>query len=144
MSMPRLKLTTAAIERLKQPDTYWDATLPAFGVRVSKTGVKAFVYVGRVHGKQEWATLEPRFPALGLADARRKAGEAAESMRGGVSGPATKRAAKAAPRDSFDAVADEWLKRDQATNRSFEEVKRVIDRDVKPAWTGRSIKTITR
>src|SRR4051812_26749310 len=104
--MPRLKLTTAAIERLKEPGTYWDATLPAFGVRVSRTGVKAFIYVGRVHGKQEWATLEPRSRALGLADARRKAGEIAEAMRRGVSATAAKRAARTAPRESFEAVAD--------------------------------------
>ena len=46
--------------------------------------------------------------------------------------------------DSFEAVAEEWLKRDQAHNRSIAEVKRVIERDVTPAWDGRQITTIGR
>jgi integrase len=46
--------------------------------------------------------------------------------------------------DSFSAVADEWLKRDQVHKRSAAEVKRVIERDVKPAWDGRLIATLSR
>jgi integrase len=142
--MPKIKLTTAAIERLKpNPQPYWDMSHPAFAVRVSKTGVKAFIYAARVHGKVKWATLG-RYPELGLAEAPKKAGHTAEAMRQGVDPTAAKRAARIAPRESFEAVADEWLKRDQASNRSYEEVRRVIDRDVKPYWRGRQIKTITR
>jgi len=46
--------------------------------------------------------------------------------------------------DRFAAAADEWLKRDQVHNRSHDEVKSVIDRDVKPQWDGRLISSITR
>ena len=46
--------------------------------------------------------------------------------------------------DSLEAVADEWLLRDQIHNRSYAEVKRVLDRDVKPVWEGRLIATIGR
>src|SRR5262249_49966045 len=46
--------------------------------------------------------------------------------------------------DRFAAAADEWLKRDQVHNRSHDEVKGVIDRDVKPQWDGRLISSITR
>jgi site-specific recombinase XerD len=142
--VPKIKLTTAAIERLKpNPQPYWDISHPAFAMRVSKTGVKAFIYAGRVHGKLKWDTLG-RYPELSLAEARRKAGRTAEAMRQGVDPTAAKRAARIAPHESFEAVADEWLKRDQASNRSYEEVRRVIERDVKPSWSGRPIKTITR
>ena len=68
--MPKIKLTTAAIERLKpNPQPYWDMSHPAFAVRVSKTGVKAFIYAARVHGKVKWATLG-RYSELSLAEAR--------------------------------------------------------------------------
>jgi len=46
--------------------------------------------------------------------------------------------------NSFAAVADEWLKRDQAHNRSFVKVKGTIERYAKAAWEGRQIATINR
>ncbi len=65
-------------------------------------------------------------------------------MRQGVDPAAAKRAARNEARDSFAHMADEWLKRDQSKNRSHAEVKRVIDRDVKPVWGGMLIAGITR
>ena len=105
--------------------------------------MKAFIYAARVHGKVKWATLG-RYPELSLASARRLAGQTAEAMRQGIDPTAAKRAARTSPRESFEAVADEWLKRDQAGNRSCDEVRRVLERDVKPSWSGRPIKGITR
>lgn len=145
--MPKLKFTAAAIERLKPPSTgqtdYFDAAYPALALRVTANGVRSWVYFGRVHGKIKRATLG-RFPDLSLAKARQKAGETADTMRQGVDPAAAKRAARNAPKDHFEAVADEWLKRDQAGNRSYGEVKRTIDRDVKPAWKGRPVTSIGR
>jgi integrase len=46
--------------------------------------------------------------------------------------------------NSFAAVADEWLKRDQAHNRSYARVKQLIERCAKPAWEGRQISAIGR
>ena len=47
--MPKLKLTSAAIERLKAPDTgqtdYYDGALPAFGLRVGKSKKMYFVII---------------------------------------------------------------------------------------------------
>lgn len=145
--MPKMKFTAAAIERLKPPATgqtdYFDAAYPALAMRVTANGVRSWVYFGRVHGKIKRATLG-RFPDLSLAKARQKAGETADAMRQGVDPAAAKRAARSAPKDHFEAVADEWLKRDQAANRSYGEVKRTIDRDVKPAWKGRPVSSIGR
>jgi len=145
--MPRMKLTAAAIERVKAPARgqvdYFDAAFPALALRVTARGVRSWVYFGRVHGKMKRATLG-RYPALTLAKARQKAGETADAMRQGVDPAAAKRAARRAVRDSFEAVVDEWLKRDQAHNRSYAEVKRIIERDVLPAWQGRLISSITR
>ena len=38
-----------------------------------------------------------------------------------------------APRNTVRAVAEDWLKRDQGSNRRLPEVKRILDRDVLPA-----------
>lgn len=77
---------------------------------------------------------------MGLAEARDAWRDAREAVGKGEN-PARKKPTQA---DSFAAVADEWLQRDQAHNRSFTEVKRVIDRDVKPVWEGRLIANIGR
>ncbi|MEM7042165.1 MAG: tyrosine-type recombinase/integrase, partial [Pseudomonadota bacterium] len=42
------------------------------------------------------------------------------------------------------AVIDEWLKRDQAKNRSIKEVERIMQHDVLPAWGKRPIDEIRK
>jgi integrase len=145
--VPRKKITAAVIEKLKAPTAgqvdYFDAAYPALALRVTSNGVRSWVYFGRVHGRLKRATLG-RYPDLSLMQARRKAGETADAMRHGVDPAAAKREARMAVRDSFAAVADEWLKRDQARHRSHDKVKRLIDKNVKPVWGERLITTITR
>ena len=48
------------------------------------------------------------------------------------------------PVTAYCDVCREERKRDQARNRSHDEVKRVIDRDVKPRWDGCLMSSITR
>jgi integrase len=142
--MPTRSLTVAAVERIKPPAEgqadYFDKGYPGLALRVSYGGTKSWVYFYRLHsGKLRRLTLG-RFPAMELADAR-SAWQDARKAVGKGENPARRKASVA---DSFAAVADEWLKRDQAHNRSHGEVKRVLDRDVKPAWDGRMIASITR
>ncbi|MGD9922440.1 MAG: tyrosine-type recombinase/integrase [Pseudorhodoplanes sp.] len=145
--MPKLKMTTASIERLKPPPhgqcDYFDPAFPALALRLSASGVRSWTYFGRVHGRLKRITLG-RYPAMSLRAARLKAGEAADSMQLGVNPTAEKRAARRAPHDDFATVADDWLKRDQSQNRTRHEVARAIDRDVKPAWKDRPIGSIKR
>lgn len=145
--MPRLKLTTVTLERLRPPATgqvdYFDTAYPALALRITAKGVRSWTYFGRVHGKLKRATLG-RYPGMTLAEARRAASATAESMQQGVDPAAAKRAARNQDRDSFEAVAEQWLQRDQAHNRSCREVKRAIGRDVLPVWEGRRIATIVR
>ena len=145
--MPRKKLTATTIEGLKAPKEgqtdYFDAAYPALALRVTANGVRSWAYFGRVHGKIKRATLG-RYPDLSLKQARQKAGETADAMRAGIDPATAKREARMAVRDSFAAVADEWLKRDQARHRSHNKVKRLIDKNVRPVWGERIITTITR
>ena len=73
--MPRLRLTSAAVERLKPPAAgqveYFDTQIPSFGLRISYSGARAWFVTTRIDGKLTRLTLG-RYPILGLADAREK------------------------------------------------------------------------
>src|SRR5215217_5969920 len=84
--MPKLRLTATAVERFQAPKTgqveYYDTHLPAFGLRVSYSGAKAWFVMTRVDGKLTRVTLG-RHPALSFAGARDKARHAIEHARAG-------------------------------------------------------------
>jgi integrase len=142
--MPRRSLTVAAVARIKPPPQgqaeYFDRGYPGLALRVSYGGSKSWVYFYRLHGGKLRRLTLGRFPGMELADARTAWQDARKAVGQGEN-PARRKPAAA---DSFGAAADEWLKRDQAHNRSHGEVKRVLERDVKPAWDGRVIASITR
>ena len=106
---------------------------------MSYGGAKTWVYLYRLHKKQRRLTLG-RFPAMGLDEAR----EAWRVARLAVAKGESPTHIRPTAADSFAAVAEEWLQRDQAQNRSVAEVRRVIERDVLPAWGDRPITAINR
>jgi len=142
--MPTRSLTVASVARIKPPKQgqadHFDQGFPGLALRVSYGGQKAWTFFYRLHGGKLRRLTLGHFPAMGLAEARDAWRDAREAVGKGEN-PARKKPTHA---DSFDAVADEWLKRDQAHNRSFNEVKRVVERDVKPVWEGRLIANIRR
>ena len=142
--MPTRALTVAAVERLKPPKQgqvdHFDRGFPGLALRIGYGGTKTWIFFYRLHsGKLRRLTLG-RFPAMQLSDAREAWRDARKSVGMGQN-PARKKTTHA---DSLEAVADEWLMRDQIHNRSYAEVKRVLDREVKPVWEGRLIATIGR
>jgi hypothetical protein len=71
--MPNLKLTQAAVERLRPPASgrieAWDSQLPGFGLRVSASGLKTWQAFYRVKGKmvrEKLGTLA-QIPNVGAA-----------------------------------------------------------------------------
>jgi integrase len=146
--MPKIKMTAVALARLKPPPVgqvdYFDAGFPALALRISASAVRSWVYFGRVHGKLKRATLG-RYPGMSLAQARRKATEAADAMAAGINPAAAKREARAsAKRDDLEAVIEQWLERDQARNRSAREVRRTMELHVIQCWKGRPFPSISR
>src|SRR5262245_13355052 len=127
--MPTRALTVAAVARLKPPQQgqadYFDQGYPSLALRLSYGGAKRWIYFYRLRGGKLRRLTLGRYPAMDLAAARTAWQDARKAVGKGES-PANLRPASA---DSFAAVADEWLKRDQADNRSHAEVKRVINRD---------------
>jgi hypothetical protein len=76
--VPTANLTDAAVQRYKAPPgqrvDYFDMKLPGFALRVSgptprrPEGTKAWVLMYRFGGVKKRLTIEPGYPALGLAD----------------------------------------------------------------------------
>lgn len=132
------------MDKLKAPKEgqidHFDRSFPGLALRVSCGGRKSWVYVYRLGGKQRRFTIDT-YPALsvgGAHDAWRKARDLVQSGRD----PAVAAAAPSAT--DFRGVFDEWLKRDQAGNRSAETVRKKLEKDVLPAWQHRQIAGIRR
>src|SRR3954467_9684102 len=124
--MPKARLTALAVDRIKPPEAgqieYFDTHLPAFGLRVSYSGTKAWIVMTRVHGKLTRITLG-RHPAMSLTEAREKARAAVESAKAG--------------KDPRLIKAEERRRKDQERRTTFEGVaalfmERYVDRELRP------------
>ena len=118
---------------------HFDKGFPGLCLRISRGDTRTWSYVFRAHGKVRRITLG-RWPAMLLGEARDAWREARKAVDRGEN-PARQ---KGAAVDSFEAVADEWLKRDQAHNRTVADVERILRRNVPPALEQRPIATIGR
>jgi integrase len=132
------------------PGRHYDDKLPGFGLYVGTSGARSYfleyrpgrgrgihkrrISIGK-HGAP-WTPQTARDKALeyltGIRDGRDPLGEREASERG----PDPARLAS--------TVVIEWLKRDQAGNRSRSEVERVMRREVLPVWGARPIEEIRK
>jgi hypothetical protein len=170
--MPKMRLTDAAVQRLKAPPgeriDYFDTLLGhGFALRVSgptprsPQGRKSWVMFYRFGGQLKRLTIEPDYPAQGLAEAREKAREALRALKDRGEDPgAAKAQVKAAIRepapgpvkprgpDTIENVVDEFMRRYmQARKRApryIDETRRNFDKHVLPRWRGRLLGSITR
>jgi integrase len=138
-------LTDAAVKRLKPPATgqaeVFDAGYPGLALRISYGGRKSWAFFYRIGGRLRRMSLGT-YPALTLADAREAWREARQEAQAGRD-PATARKREKGSTD-FEGVLAEWLRRDQAGNRSKDAVERLIRKDALPAWQHRQIGDIGR
>ena len=142
--MPSKKLTAAAVERIRAPKEgqrdHFDQSHPGLALRVSYGGARTWVFFYRLHGPTLRRMTLGRFPAMSLAEAR-DAWRTAHKRVGEGESPAGQRPVSA---DTFGAIFEDWLLRDQGGNRTAEETRRAIEVDVMPAWRDRLIGTIAR
>jgi hypothetical protein len=69
--VPKAHLTDIVVQRLKLPGTYFDAAMPAFGIRVGKHRKTWIV----MRGRERLRTRIGHYPATSLADAQDQLGE---------------------------------------------------------------------
>jgi len=152
--MPKLRLTSAAVGRFHLPSTgqveYYDTHLPAFGIRVSYSGTKAWFLMTRVDRKLTRLTLG-RYPAMSLADAREKAREAVHHVHAGRD----PRAIRANERwrnenerlTTFEAVGTRFLEHHVARHlrpNTAREYRRVLKGADTETWASRPITSVTK
>ena len=123
----------------------WEDGRTGFGVRVAPTGRKSWLFMYRFGGKARRMTLG-NYPAVGLATARVAFAEAKRKLGHGQDPGALAIADKRVEREAstIKDLVQEYLERSAKEQRSYAEVKRILDKDVLPAWGSRKAKTIKR
>jgi hypothetical protein len=134
------KITDAAAERFKAPQTgqvdHFDKQYPGLSLRVSCGGRKSWTYHYRRGGKLKRMTLGVFPSVLSVAQAH----DAWRAARSEVD-------AGRDPGQRVDCGAtdfEEWLKRDQAENRTRHVVEYRLRKYALPKWKGRQITDIKR
>ncbi len=152
-------LNDACLRGLKPPERgrleVWDTRVVGLVLRLTPTGAASWSVRARTRdGKRTRPTLGA-WPALGIADARKRALVHLAAIHGGADPVAQKRAARAdrAAREAEPTVAErvaEWLAAREADRakplkpRTAAEYRRTMERDVLPRIGGRPLRETTR
>ena len=114
----------------------YDAQVRGLGVRVGTSGLKSWFVMTRVGGRMTRRTIG-HYPRIGLKEARiRGAEELAKMARGEVEAPAKKH--------YFHEVYQEWLQRDQGSNRTVSQVRSAMELHVVPKLGKRRLDSIKK
>lgn len=121
----------------------FDALTPSLAIRVTPSGHKSWALYYRHHGRQRRLTLG-RYPDLTLADARSQAiHERGRILKG--ADPATEKQAGHAENDhTVQALYELYRSRKEKVLRSWPEVRRIMEKEVLPAWRHRRVADIRR
>jgi len=156
--MPRIRLTQAAVEKLKPPATgriiYTDQHLPGFGLRLTEKNARSWVVTYRVRGKFVMETLGNIAVIPKVEDARQLARESMLKARAGTNPVDERRkrerieAEKAAEAkaNTFRAVFERYLDRHAKTRqnaKTLAETLRLFNKDILPGLGVREITAIT-
>ena len=149
--MPSKPLTAALVNKMRPPLSgrieIWDTYLPGFGLRISDRGVKTWIAMTRVHGRKIRLTLG-RYPGLKLKDARELARKKMRLASEGVDPreyeTEQRRQAERLRRNTFGAIATDYMADRAVHLKSRNELQRKLDVDILPHWRDRPMRSITR
>ena len=121
-----------------------DGGQPGLVPTVLPSGRKQFTVRYRFQGKQRRLLLG-EYPAVTLAEARKRARKTQSAIDDGRDVAAERKAAKAARTDTIATLADDYLRKHALKfKKSAAEDKRILDVEVLPRWTDRSVRELTR
>ena len=129
----------AALKPRASRYAYPDPQLAGHYIRITPNGAKSFAAVTRdPDGKQIWTTLGAT-DRMTIATARELAREAITRVRAGLPAVEPKK-------ELFGNVVSNWLTRHVERNglRSRDEIVRLLDRHILPAWRNREFVSIRR
>lgn len=148
--MAKISFTDRYIRNLKAEGKIKDysSTNTGFGLRVKPDGTKIFFYRydSIVTGSRRFVTLGT-YPDISLEDARIEYNKKYEMVKGGGD-PLESAQLEAAERDAAPTVkdlGDDYIKRHAMVNKkSWKEDKRILEKEVYPAWGRRKAADITK
>jgi integrase len=147
--MPKENLTYQTIKTMKAVDkttVFRDALESGLQLKITPAGNKIFSYRYWIHDRKRRYTIG-RFPAISLADARKKVQALKAEINNGVDPQAEKRAKKNAPQPkTFDDLAYRFKR------KKFKDLKKStqktyanrIDTELIPTFKGMQLQHITR
>ncbi|MEJ2374398.1 MAG: tyrosine-type recombinase/integrase [Pseudolabrys sp.] len=148
--MPRIKLTKSAIDGLPTPDSdvvYWDVALPGFGIKITPKGRKVFIVLYRTGGagsRLRKFTIGP-YGRVTLHQARVAAQKVFTAKLDGRDPALEKREAKRrGAADRVDDLLEAFISQRLSSNRSVEEISRLLRREIGKPWASRSIHEISK
>ena len=144
--------TAKAIEHFK-PGTVRrdipDAGSPGLYFIVQSSGKTSWAFRYRFAGKSRKLTIGP-YPAIDLKNARAKAGAALAKVAEGIDPGEEKRAKKASTAQASDLVEaaaarfiSQYVRRNLRPS-TINEVERILNKTIVPAWSGRRLSQIRR
>jgi integrase len=141
----RVKLTPEFVAKPDLPappkdrTIHWDRTMAGFGLMVTASGHQSYVVQYRAGRRSHRMSLKP---GLTLQDARREARKLLGDVARGGDPLAERRKAARAGEDTFQAIAEDYLKRE--SKRSIDQTRAVLDRLVFPKLGARPIADIRK
>ncbi len=142
----RIKLTEQRVVGLRNesagPQYVYDTVVPGLALRTSRTGIKTFVVVRKIHGRTQRITLG-RFPALRLDDARQAAQGVAGDLAQGRD-PIAQRKALRVRRTRLEEIWPKYLLHLKSRNRTWARDEERWRTHVAPALGKRAAQDITR
>jgi hypothetical protein len=148
-TMPTIKLTQAAVDRLAIPKTgrveFFDSHLGGFGLRVADSGRKTWQVFYRIGGKQRRFTIGTIQTYPKVDQARERAREILREVGRGIDPAMEKTATPVRAPDTVEMLVAQFIERyAKPKNRSWQETERTLRRHVIPRWGSRSADSISR
>lgn len=156
------RITKSSVDDMETPPAgsrtiLWDADVRGFGVRIASSGIRTYFLRYRMGGRdtpQRMVTIGRPGSPWTTAQARRRAVELLAQVRLGVDPVGVREAAAlaAATREAergermFATFADTWMEDHVRRNhlRSEDDILGVLERDLKPAFAGKTIDEIRK